>query len=186
MRLSLFPLLLLLVGCSVSTNVSENRVAGLTAEKESLWQIQIRRWGESRFTGILVVRPEEEGVRYVVLDKMGISLLRGCAAKDGGDSPPARGVLARTLGPFLSEMLSRIVQEPEERPCSAGMFARLCVKEEPLERKKIKTMLGLQQWVVIERRVSPSEEPLQTVEIEYLQPLFGVEVVLRLIGGDEK
>jgi|GEM_PF-5739640 len=108
MKEAIFSLLvfsLTISGCATTGP----RVFPPSASPESAWKLAIGRDGK-RFTGILLVRVEDDGLAMVVIDPTGITLIGGRV--DNSGRVTVNDGLARVrksgLGPFVGRALYRI------------------------------------------------------------------------------
>ncbi len=190
MRLWLFYLLLFLTGCSGSFYSGSKMLHHGSVHYETLQNIQITRWGETRFTGILALSEGEGGLHYALIDGTGVMLLQAFSDRQGNHETVApRGPLAKEqLAGFLSEAIARIyLLEPEQAPCSRNVFATLCLQEvNETIKEKTARVAGLTIWKV-ETAVDTIAQNGNTAEsyVRYNQPWLGVTIKLRAMATKE-
>ena len=107
----------------------------LRLESPSLWQVNIGRGEADIFTGLLVLKPEGDDLRAVLLDSMGIKLLEERIGK-GGELEVVSGIPAvtsRRLPAFLGEGIYRLFLTPgvsDGKTCRRdGFFTKVCLAE---------------------------------------------------------
>jgi hypothetical protein len=181
---------LLMTSCSLPLAVQNKSIAEGNGSSGVLLNIRIERWEKLRFSGLLGLREEAQGLYYVLLDATGVKLLEVEVARDGGHKPErASGPLKElNLVPFLSEALSRIyLQEPARVPCAGSWFHRLCREEseESGERSWYKYSRSgpFTIWQVTGRRTPAVGDEV----VVYTQPWLGVTITLdRVASGKRK
>jgi hypothetical protein len=107
----------------------------LLPENPSLWQVKIGRDESPVFTGLLVLKPEGDDLRAVLLDSMGIKLLEEKINKEGKVEVVSgiQAVTSRRLPAFLGEGVHRLLLSPggrDGKSCrSDGFVAKVCLGE---------------------------------------------------------
>ena len=109
---------------------------GIRQEKTSgetqLMKIRIKQWGNTRFSGLLVLQNHSTEVYYILLDATGVKLIEARVKKNGDyEIIRASGPVKDTQMPnFLAKSLQRIyLIEPDTAPCSRNMLLWLCLEE---------------------------------------------------------
>lgn len=123
---------LLLTSCSLPLDVRTDGLADHDKQSAKLLNIRIERGDILRFSGLLGVRENADGLHYVLLDATGVKLLEVEVAGDGSHNLLRGGgpLKGSDLAPFLSLALARIyLQEPQQLPCAGSWFYRLCREE---------------------------------------------------------
>ena len=127
----LFLLAQLFVGCAIPGRspvmpVYEN------AGSPVLWKVQIYRWEEAVFSGLLLTNIDnEDGISYVLLDGTGIKLLQARMAADGEQVvsavlPPLRN---KRLPEFMAGALRDIfLREPDGAGCDRNGLMWICLE----------------------------------------------------------
>ncbi|MEN8142278.1 MAG: hypothetical protein ABFQ82_01615 [Thermodesulfobacteriota bacterium] len=107
----------------------------LHPDRPSLWQVNIGEGESAVFTGLLVLKPEGDVLRAVLLDSMGIKLLEEKIGR-GGEVEIVSGIEAvtsRRLPAFLGEGIHRLFFSPgpqDGKICrSDGIVAKVCLGE---------------------------------------------------------
>lgn len=189
MRLLILYSFLSLFLCSCSLPLASLRDGvELGGEKAKLLNIRIERWQELRFSGLLAVRQEQDGLYYMLLDATGVKLLEARVSNAGEHVLiHANGALKETgLDEFLSEALARIyLFWPEQLPCSGSWFHSFCYRDTaasvaPSEWNKTVRLGPLKLWQV----TGPKRGHGATAPVSYNQPWLGVDIVLQ--GVDHK
>ena len=131
MRLGLasFVLCLLLCGCSLPLRIAVEGADENAKANGRLLNIRIERWGEVRFSGLLALRPEGQGLYYALLDATGVKLLEATVVGDGEHRLlHVKGALQDSgLDGFLAEVLARTyLQEPATLPCAGTWLYQVC------------------------------------------------------------
>lgn len=175
-----FVLLVLVCAASCSLPVKHGgiRQEGTTGETH-LMKIRIKQWGNTRFSGLLVLQNHSTEVYYILLDATGVKLLEARVEKNGDyEIIRASGPVKDTQIPdFLAKSLQRIyLIEPVTAPCSRNMLLWLCL-EESADRHVIKyARAGLfTLWSVDYKYDSNSTDWL---EVSMSLPWFGVKLTL--------
>lgn len=130
--LSLTSLLItvLLAGCATHLSRSTAAPALLPAEP-SLWKLALRRGGEPRYTGLLLLSKGEDGIDMVMLDATGIKLLEG-QVRESGEVVGVKAlgpVVDRGLPDFLGGVVQRLfllAPPPTGETCRPEGFGKLC------------------------------------------------------------
>ncbi len=120
----------LLVGCAASLTPAPTNPALLPAEP-TLWKLALRRGGEPRYTGLLLLSRAEEGIGMVLLDPTGIKLLEGRVKESGAvaEVKALQPVADRGLPDFLGGVVQRLfllAPPPVGEPCRPEGFGKLC------------------------------------------------------------
>lgn len=170
---------LLLVGCSLPLRISVDNPDENGKSPARLLNIRIERWGEVRFSGLLALRQEGQGLYYALLDATGVKLLEVAVAGNGGHRViHAKGALQDSgLDGFLAEVLTRTyLQEPATLPCTGTWLHQLCREEDVAGNgwRKYGQVGPLQIWQV---GTDPEQSPGSAAVI-YRQPWLGVRIFL--------
>ncbi|MBU1567274.1 MAG: hypothetical protein KJ630_16830 [Proteobacteria bacterium] len=171
-------LCLFFCGCSLPLRISPliQDASGNPAAR--LMNIRIERWGEPRFSGLLALRQEGNGLYYALLDATGVKLLEVVVAEDGGHRLiHAKGALKDSgLDGFLAEVLARTyLQEPATLPCAGTWLYRLCREEEAGKGWRKYGQAGpLEIWQV----GTDWEQGPGKAAVMYRQPWLGVRIFL--------
>jgi len=123
-------LVALLGGCAAALRPAAADLSGLSAEP-TLWKLALRRGGEPRYTGLLLLSRGEEGVGMVLLDPTGIKLLEGRVKETGeiAEVKALRPVADRGLPDFLGGVVQRLfllAPPPAGATCRPAGFGQLC------------------------------------------------------------
>lgn len=141
-RLLFFCCALLMGGCTLPLQPTGLEIQPAKAQ---LYHIRLSRWSEPRFSGLLALRPGQDGFSYALLDATGVTLLSARVSESG------RHQLLKAYGPFeesslpglLSQALFRVlVAQPVELPCSRRFLLRFCYERHGGAWRK-KASLGL-------------------------------------------
>jgi len=119
------------VSCSLPVKHGGIRQEETTGETQ-LMKIRIKQWGNTRFSGLLVLQKHSADVYYILLDATGVKLLEARVEKNGDyEIIRASGPIKDTQMPnFLAKSLQRIyLIEPDTAPCSRNMLLWLCIEE---------------------------------------------------------
>ncbi len=127
--------MLLIFICTVSCSLPV-KYAGIRQERPNsetqLLKIRIKQWGNTRFSGLLVLQKHSAEVYYILLDATGVKLLEARVEKNGNyEIIRASGPVKDTQMPnFLAKSLQKIyIIEPDTAPCSRNMLLWLCLEE---------------------------------------------------------
>lgn len=128
--LTMLLLAALLGGCAAHLRPAPAALVMLPSEP-TLWKLALRRGGEPRYTGLLLLSRGEEGVGMVLLDATGIKLLEGRVAESGEmDAVKAlRPVADRGLPDFLGRVVQRLfllAPPPGGEICRPEGYGKLC------------------------------------------------------------
>lgn len=179
----LFILLIFCSSCARQNVTSHKMQMDFHGFDDVIKKIRIERWGELRFTGLLVLKEQETGAVFVVLDPTGITLLGGGIQVSGRqDSTPLKGPLKDTgIGEFLATALTRIfLLEPVEKPCSKRLLTRFCLDPEDSGKRTGKYMkIGPFTHWQVEQLPAKSDDQM----VVYTQPWFGMRIVLEEVGN---
>lgn len=164
--------------CSLPVKHGGIRQEGTTGETQ-LMKIRIKQWGNTRFSGLLVLQNHSTEVYYILLDATGVKLLEARVEKNGDyEIIRASGPVKDTQMPdFLAKSLQRIyLIEPDTAPCSRNMFFWLCL-EESADQHMIKYARAgpFTIWSVDYKYDSNSTDWL---EVSMSLPWFGVKLTL--------
>lgn len=164
--------------CSLPVKHGGIRQEGTTGETH-LMKIRIRQWGNTRFSGLLVLQNHSTEVYYILLDATGVKLLEARVEKNGDyEIIRASGPVKDTQMPdFLAKSLQRIyLIEPDTAPCSRNMLLWLCL-EESADRHMIKYARAgpFTLWSVDYKYDNNSTDWL---EVSMSLPWFGVKLTL--------
>lgn len=189
MRFLTLFILILLSGCTLS---SQSLLLAPVPEKTSyqkLQHIRIERWGDVKFNGILALRATNTGLHYALIDATGIKLLQAWSDAEGDhDAIKPTGPLAeKGLAPFLSEAIARIyLINPLTLPCSRAGFLSVCIIDDNGLRKKTGSFAGIRYWDV-KRGFNPgmTDSGAARIDTRYSQPWLGVEIVLQDLSAKE-
>lgn len=175
-----FVLLGLVCAASCSLPVKHGGIGqeGTTGETQ-LMKIRIKQWGNTRFSGLLVLQNHSTEVYYILLDATGVKLLEARVEKNGDyEIIRASGPVKDTQMPdFLAKSLQRIyLIEPDTAPCSRNMLLWLCM-EESADQHMIKYARAgpFTIWSVDYKYDSNSTDWL---EVSMSLPWFGVKLTL--------
>lgn len=166
-------LCLLLAGCAAPPPPVAPPAAGEGAVARSLYAVQLQRWGEPRFSGILALQRAPGTLRYALLDASGLKLLEAQQQEGAGQEVlHAKGVVADSgLPGFLGTALERLFwQRAWCPPCSGPWWRRLCREEGGGTSGRFGP---LPLW----RVDSPASEMVG--ELTYSQPWIGMRLSLR-------
>ena len=190
MRVWILCFVFFLSGCSTSFYSDSTSMRQEVVHYETLQNIDVSRWGETRFSGILALSQAESGMHYALIDGTGVKLLQAFSDRNGRhDRVVPKGPLAKErLAGFLSEAIARIyLFEPMGKNCTRKMFASLCMQElDDTKREKTARFLGIRLWTVetvVPKHVDngASREPY----VRYSQPWLGVTIMLRAMATKE-
>jgi hypothetical protein len=163
-------------GCARVQTVSDMRQASSGVDMPLLAGIRIERWGEQRFSGILVVSNKDRGLLFALLDGTGVTLLEGEVPFGAGEKTQVSGVLRDLdLADYLATAFSRIfLLDPEEKPCSKGFWQSLCLDYEGGKRVRKTRKIGpFTAW---------SAQYADTggkTKIIYKEPWVGVQITIK-------
>lgn len=148
-------------------------------EKSAMYSFRIESWGQLKYSGLLMIRIHEFGIRYIVLDPTGIKLLESDTSFTKNYSPGvAQGVLQdSSLQGHLDRAMNRMFfSEPKQIPCSWNGLYQLCRKEQDAHRwLKISRFWPISLW-----KVEKSEgESLITGKFKYSQPWLGLVTIFQ-------
>lgn len=120
----------LLAGCGAHLRPTPINPVLLPTEP-TLWKLALRRGGEARYTGLLLLRRDEKGVGLVLLDPTGIKLLEGRVNEAGEVTgvKALRPVADRDLPNFLGGVVQRLfllAPPPAGETCRPAGFGQLC------------------------------------------------------------
>ncbi len=142
-------------------------------------KIRIKQWGNTRFSGLLVLQNHSTEVYYILLDATGVKLLEARVEKNGDyEIIRASGPVKDTQTPdSLAKSLQRIyLIKPDTAPCSRNMLLWLCL-EESADQHMIKYARAgpFTIWSVDYKYDSNSTDWL---EVSMSLPWFGVKLTL--------
>ncbi len=126
--LALVLSLTLLAGCAAIPPAAPPRAEEGRVER-SLYALQLQRWGETRFSGILAVQRAPGTLRYALLDASGVKLLEARQNEGAGQEVlHVKAVVADSgLPGFLGTALERLFWlRAWCPPCSGPWWRRLC------------------------------------------------------------
>lgn len=103
--------------------------------KSGLYQIEIERFGELRFQGLIAIRKGRELFDYVLIDATGVTLLEGRSQSEARGRGELKGMLKRSrLAEILTVGLSRMFMLlPESQPCGRNGILTFCVKRPSMQ-----------------------------------------------------
>lgn len=190
MRIIALVFIMSLTGCSFSGTSLVSAPAPEKTIYQKLQHIQIKRWGEVKFDGILALQATTAGLHYALIDATGIKLLQAWSDVRGDhDAIKPTGPLAgKGIAPFLSEALARLYYITLQKlPCSRTGFLSVCIANDD-NGKTIKTgsFAGITYWTVeggINLIQKKSDQA--AVNTRYSQPWIGVEIILQDLSGKE-
>ncbi len=119
-----------LAGCAAHLSPAPTNPALLPAEP-TLWKLALRRGGEARYTGLLLLSRDEKGTGMVLLDPTGIKLLEGRVNETGAVTgvKALQPVADRGLPNFLGGVVQRLfllAPPPVGETCRPAGFGQLC------------------------------------------------------------
>jgi len=165
----------------ISCSIPSLRTGDLSNRKDGysgvFYTINIQRWGELKFSGLLAVKNSGGILHYILLDLTGITLLESAGNAAGKLQEKARGPLAATaIEGFLTSALNRIFFEiPEKLPCSRHGLQELCYRADDGDNwTKIYRIWPFTFWGAAKH----TDENLSII-YEYRQPWLGVEIFLK-------
>lgn len=120
----------LLAGCGAHLTPALTNPALLPSEP-TLWKLALRRGGEPRYTGLLLLSRADEGIGMVLLDPTGIKLLEGLVKESGvvAEVKALRPVADRGLPDFLGGVVQRLFllpPPPVGETCRPEGLGKLC------------------------------------------------------------
>jgi hypothetical protein len=128
-----FVLLSLVCAASCSLPIKHGGIRQEETNSETqLMKIRIKQWGNTRFSGLLVLLNHSTEVYYILLDATGVKLIEARVKKNGDyEIIRASGPVKDTQMPnFLAKSLQKIyLIEPHTVPCSRNMLLWLCLEE---------------------------------------------------------
>lgn len=182
MRKTLILLFLLsLSACSVVPMKSELPTE-IQPGKSELYAIDIFRWGELQFSGLMGVQYNSTGLKYALLDASGVKLIEASVSHDNEFTlhfavPMMKETkLPKYLGVWISRVL---LVQPKTVPCSWAFLRSLCVNEGSMESQK-SSRLGT--FLVWQSKKSWNKNEKRLL-YRYSHPLIGVDVNLNLLKG---
>ena len=119
------------VSCSLPAKHAEIRQERTNRETQLL-KIRIKQWGNTRFSGLLVLQKHSAEIYYILLDATGVKLLEARVEKNGDyEVIRASGPVKDTKMPdFLAKSLHKIYFiEPDTAPCGRNMLLWLCMEK---------------------------------------------------------
>ncbi len=172
---SLLIILLLLTSCSIPASKLSSSHNLISDSSPQLKNIVIYSFGTQRFSGLLGLLQQPDGLYYYLLDATGIKLLEVQVHMDGNYTIKS-GIKKLTdsgLPGILAKSLLRIYDvEPAELPCTTHLFQKICREQ-----------LGDNDWIKYARtgfftnwRIDYKMDinPL----ITYKQPWLGLKITL--------
>jgi hypothetical protein len=180
---SLALVALLLAGCATHLRPISAAPALLPAE-QTLWKLALRRGGEARYTGLLLLSRDEKGVGMVLLDPTGIKLLEGRvnAAGEVAGVKALRPVADRDLPDFLAGVVQRLfllAPPPVGETCRPEGFGKLCQGLNPSgQLLRIRSWGPLVLWAADYSINNETAPPLLTgarLDEGWLTPEVGLE-----------
>lgn len=128
----LITFFIFLTSCSMPVTKTINVLQPFPDDSPQLKKIVIRSFGTEKFSGLLGLMEQQDGLYYILLDATGIKLLEA-EIKIDGKYFITNGIKKLTEGSLpgvLAQSLRRIyIVEPAELPCSTYFFQRLCRKK---------------------------------------------------------
>ena len=127
----MFLIFICTVSCSLPIKYTEINQEKINNETQLL-KIRIKQWGNTRFSGLLVLQKHSSEIYYILLDATGVKLLEARLEKKGNyEIIRASGPIKNTQLPdFLAKSLHKIYFiEPDTEPCSRNMLLWLCMEE---------------------------------------------------------
>ncbi|MGB3223346.1 MAG: hypothetical protein WBB23_11145 [Desulforhopalus sp.] len=181
--LILYSLLcLVLTSCSLPIATVLDEPLRSEGKSARLLNIRIERWEELRFSGLLALQEQEDGLRYVLLDATGVKLLEGLAKTDGKHIMIRAGGALKDAGlnEFLSEALARLyLYLPEQLPCSRSWLLRLCCLQDSENKWSKSAYVGpVRLWQATEKEVDGGGGE---TTVTYCQPWLGVRIFLKKV-----
>lgn len=120
---------ILLASCSFPVTKTVNVLQSFPDDSPQLNRIVINSFGTERFSGLLGLKKQDNGLYYVLLDATGIKLLEAEVNNDGKYiiKNGLKKLIDSSLPTILALSLWRIyIVEPIELPCSTHFFQKLC------------------------------------------------------------
>ena len=128
-----FVLLSLVCAASCSLPVKHGGIRQEeTTGETQLMKIRIKQWGNTRFSGLLVLQKHSAEIYYILLDATGVKLIEARVKKNGDYEIIRVSVPVKDtqMSNFLAKSLQRIyLIEPDTAPCSRNMFLWLCLEK---------------------------------------------------------
>ena len=171
---------LLLASCAFRTTTVFRGFAGGEASY-TLYNLQIERWGERRFSGLLALQRKTGGLCYALLDASGVSLIEADIDWTGLQRIlQGQPQLMKTGVPdYLGTAIYRVFGlDPEEYPCSWNGVLRFCFDSSPADGwSKKAEALPFTVWQAHGSNGTNGKKPT----IVYEQPWGGVKIIMKQV-----
>ena len=144
-----------------------------------LYNIRIERWGTMRFSGLLVVKKQQTGLYYAMLDASGVKLVEADVDISGDYRllHAQMGIKDTQLPEYLSTSLQRItLLEPAQLPCSSTFLLKFC--REISESNNGRLLKYLQAGPVKIWEVETGTKGARGAITFYSQPWLGIRISL--------
>ena len=169
----------MLCSCSVSRGIHGSLEAVGEKEEAKLYTIIIELWGKVKFSGLLALRKQPEGLSYVMLDATGVKLIDAEVSSSGEHQLvfAAGPMKTSRLPEVLSTSLNRMfLLAPTQYPCSEKMFVSLCVhlNDKEILSKKMRVW-PFTVWEV--------EESKMNGNAAFIYSQFGLDITLKELNN---
>ncbi len=150
--------------------------------KSELYAIEILRWGDLQFSGLMGVQYNSTGLKYALLDASGVKLIKASVRHDNEFTLHfAVPMMKETKLPnYLGVWLSRVpLVQPKTMPCSWAFLRSICVSEGSIENQKSSRVGTFLVW----KSTKSLNKNGKGFSYRYSHPLIGVELNLSLLQG---